>query len=226
MRNQWKLAFAVLSLLIALPAARAQAPDQIGPADRDPAFEQQGPPASPHRDGDWDGPRGGAWRGGFERGGWRGGRMAEMRGRRGGEFMLARLVSNPTMRDRLGVTADQAAKIRQQTADFRKAQIRNRAGLEIKRLELRELLAADNPDRGAIDRKLQEISTAQLAQSKSTIDFRLDMRNALTPEQRQKLQQMREQRRRGPAGPRGGARGAQPNRPPQPPSPQDQSDGE
>lgn len=137
--------------------------------------------------------------------------------------MLARLVSNPTMRDRLGVTADQAAKIRQETADFQKAQIRNRADLQIKRLELRELLAADNPDRSAIDRKLQEIGAAQLTESKSSIDFRLDMRNALAPEQRQKLEQMHEGARRGPRG-RGGT---QPDRRPQaPPAPQDGSNGE
>jgi Spy/CpxP family protein refolding chaperone len=113
------------------------------------------------------------------------------------------------MRERLGITADQAAKIRLQTSEFRKAQIRSRAELQVKRLELNELLAAANPDRAAIDKKLEEISAAQLAQRKSEVDYRLRMRGTLTSEQRQKLQQMREEFRhrapegRGPQGPRG-----------------------
>jgi Spy/CpxP family protein refolding chaperone len=110
------------------------------------------------------------------------------------------------MRQKLGITEEQAAKIRLQTSEFRKAQIRSRADLQVKRLELNELLAAAKPDRAAIDKKLGEISAAQLAQSRSGVDYRLSMRDALTSEQRQKLQQMREElRHRGPEGrgPRG-----------------------
>jgi Spy/CpxP family protein refolding chaperone len=112
------------------------------------------------------------------------------------------------MREKLGITAEQTAKIRLQTSEFRKAQIRGRADLEVKRLELNELLAADNPDRAAINKKLEEISAVQLARRKSEVDYRLKMRDALTSEQRQKLQHMREEFRhrgpegRGPQGPR------------------------
>jgi Spy/CpxP family protein refolding chaperone len=112
------------------------------------------------------------------------------------------------MREKLGITAEQAAKIRLATSEFRKGQIRRRADLQVKRLELDELLAAANPDRAAIDKKLEEISAAQLAQRKSEVDYRLGVRSTLTNEQRQKLQQMREQFRhrapegRGPQGPR------------------------
>ena len=94
------------------------------------------------------------------------------------QFMLARMVSNPSFRERLGVTPEQAQKIRTQTFDFRKTQIRNRAELQVKRLELHELLSVDNPDRAAIDNKLQEISAVQLAGKKSAIDFHLAMRAA------------------------------------------------
>jgi Spy/CpxP family protein refolding chaperone len=132
-----------------------------------------------------------------------------MRGERwrGPEFELTRVLSNPAMREKLGITAEQAAKIRLATTEFRKAQIRGRADLEVKRLELGELLAADNPDRAAINKKLEEISAAQLAQRKSGVDYFLKMRDTLTSEQRQKLQHMREEfrhrgpERRGPQGP-------------------------
>jgi len=139
------------------------------------------------------------------------------------EFGLARLLSNPNVRQQLGVTADQAAKIRQQESDFRKTEIRNRADLEIKRMDLNDLLSADKPDRSAIDSKLQEISAAQLALEKSKIDNRLTMRDALTPAQRQKLQQMMMQRRQpmpggnaAPRGPRGGGGSGGPGAAPPP----------
>ena len=172
-------------------------------APGEPAATSQGP------DG---GPRG--WRG-RERRGW-GGRMG-MRGPGMGlrEFELGRLLSDPNLRQQLGVTADQAAKIRQQESDFRKAEIRNTADLQIKRMDLNDLLSADKPDRAAIDSKLQEVGAAQIALEKSAIDHRLNMRDALTPAQRQRLQQIMTQRRLpatggpvpGGTAPQGGGRG-------------------
>jgi Spy/CpxP family protein refolding chaperone len=126
-----------------------------------------------------------------------------------GNFGLGRLLTDPTVRQQLGVSADQAAKIRQQESDFRKAGIRNRADLQIKRMDLNDLLSAEKPDRAAIDSKLQEIGAAQIAMEKSMIDNRLNMREALTPVQRQKLEQMMAQRRQPmAAGPTPGANGA------------------
>lgn len=113
---------------------------------------------------------------------------------RGGPGMgLAFLANNPEMRQKLGITEEQAAKIRQQTLDFRKAEIRNRADLQIKRLDLHNLMAADTPDRAAIDRTLQEVGAAQMALEKSAVDFHIAMRTALTPEQREKLKAMRDE---------------------------------
>ena len=109
------------------------------------------------------------------------------------QFMLARLVSNPSFRERLGITPEQALKIRTQTSDFRKKQIRNRAELQVKHIELRDLLSADKPDRAAIDKKLQEISAVRLDGATSRVDFHLAMHEALTLEQKQKLHQMREE---------------------------------
>jgi Spy/CpxP family protein refolding chaperone len=129
-------------------------------------------------------------------------------GRRRGEFGLARLLSDPAIREKLGITAEQVGAIRKQESDFRKAQIRERADLEVKRVDLKDLLDADKPDRAVIDSKLQEISTARLAVEKSATHYRLTMREAITSEQREKLHQLMSERWRhegGPAhtGPRG-----------------------
>jgi Spy/CpxP family protein refolding chaperone len=135
--------------------------------------------------------------------GWGGGHRMGMH-RWGGRGMgMAFLVNNPEMRKRLGITDEQAAKIRQQSLDFRKAEIRSRADLQVKRLDLHSLLAAETPDRAAIDTALQEVGATQMALQKTTIDFHLAMRGALTPEQRQKLIEMREEFQHHGAGPHG-----------------------
>jgi Spy/CpxP family protein refolding chaperone len=216
MHTRSKAAVAVLAFAIASfpsfaqtfqqgpPPGQSQGPDGIGPRG----------PMRQMRPGEPRGPRG--------RMGMRGWSMGER------EFGLGRLLSNPDVRQQLGVTAAQAATIRQQESDFRKTQIRNRADLEIKRMDLNDLLSADKPDRSAIDSKLQEISAARLAMEKSAIDYRLTMRDALTPAQRQKLQQMMAQRRgpepagnAAPRGPRGEGRGGRRVAPP--PNPQGQA---
>jgi Spy/CpxP family protein refolding chaperone len=148
----------------------------------------------------------GQW--GHRQGGFGGG---ERMGRRGfgrgrGEFSLARLLKDPAIREKLGITAEQIGAIRKQESDFRKAEIRDRADLEVKRVDLKDLLEADKPDRAAIDSKLQEISTARLALEKSAIHYRLAMHEAITPEQREKIHQLMSERWRhggGPAHPGG-----------------------
>jgi Spy/CpxP family protein refolding chaperone len=137
------------------------------------------------------------------------------------EFGVARLLRDPELRKQVGITDEQAAALRQNLASFRKTEIQDRANLEVKRIDLQNLLAADNPDRAAIDSKLQEVGAAQLALEKAAIDYRLTMRNAISPAQREKLRQLlREQQRLGfgPAGrgPRGGMQS------PPPPNPQPQ----
>jgi Spy/CpxP family protein refolding chaperone len=161
--------------------------------------------------GDWgrsgrDGEERGRGRDGFGRG-----RGMRGRGMEGRQFGLGRMLNDPAIREQLGVSAEQAAKIRQQESDFRKTEIRGRADLQVKQIDLRDLLSADKPDRAAIDAKLQEISTSRLALQKSAITFRLNSREALTPAQREKLHQImrdRHQPQGGRGGPHGGPNGA------------------
>jgi Spy/CpxP family protein refolding chaperone len=168
------------------------------------------------------------------------GPMGRERGERGGRwgherhFSLARVLSDPEIQQKVGVTADQVAKIRQEESTFRKTEIRQRADVAVQRIDLRDLMAAQTPDRSAIDAKLQQISSAQLALEKARVDFRLNMKQALTPEQREKLRQaLRErwQARRGADEGRPGARWQQrgPDQPVgqlEPPAPLQPDDGE
>ncbi len=198
MRIHSKVALALVSLAVSLPlafgqnAAPASAPPPP-PSQSQAAPNQQFRHHSMHqqpmnRPGPWD------------RGDMRWGHGMH----RHHEFMLARLANNPAFRERIGMTPQQAQKIRTETFDFRKTEIRNRADLQVKKLELGELLSAETPDRGAINSKLEEISAAKLTQAKAAVNFHLDMRDALTPDQKLKLQEMRQQffqHRFGPGGP-------------------------
>jgi Spy/CpxP family protein refolding chaperone len=204
MRIYSKLALAsltfLLTLSLAIPFAFAQnAPSEAPPPPPVAANGQSQQNAMPGRmngpmnrsmNGSMPGPmarRQWARHNRFQRTRWRG------MHRRNRQFMLARLVRNPSFRQRLGISDEQAQKIRTQTFDFRKAEIRNRADVDVKRLELRSLLSAQNPDRSAIDKTLQELSDVRLTQEKAAVDFHLTMRAALTPDQWQKVRQMRQE---------------------------------
>jgi len=199
MKIHSKAAIALLALIISAPFALAQDPQQ-GPGP-----EQMGPP-----DGQGPGPQF-AYRERFEgrddedgrnvtyQGDVRWGR--ENGGMEGGGdehpgHMLDRLVSNPELREKLGISADQAAKIRHQFLAFRIAEVRYQAEADVKRIELRDLLSADNPDKAAIDSKVDEIGAARLAAAKARVDFGLSMRDALTPDQRAKLKELMRKRSR------------------------------
>jgi len=140
----------------------------------------------------------------------------------GGAPGLARVVNNPSMRQQLGITDEQVAKFHQQQEDFQKAGIQNRATMQVKRMELNDLLRADKPDRAAIDRKLAEVNAMQAASEKANIDHLLATRSLLTPEQQAKLKQMMQNR---PGMGPGGRGGRGQSGPPQP-QPQKQPGGE
>lgn len=191
MRIYQKLALASLTLSLAIPLAFAQNATPQAPPPPSAAngqFQQNAMPGPMNRS--------------MARNRWarqrRFQRAARQRGmhRRNRRFMLARMVKNPAFRQQLGISDEQAQKITTQTFEFRKAEIQNRADVSVKRLELKNLLSAQNPDRGAIDKTLQEISEARLTQQKAAVDFHLNMRASLTADQWQKLRQMRREFRR------------------------------
>lgn len=109
----------------------------------------------------------------------------------------AMLLRDPAIQERLGITPEQAARLQAQQRAFVKAMIRNRAELQVKRIELAELLAAEKPDRELIEKKLGALNQAQFAMRRSAIENRLAVREMFTPEQRQKMRQLFWEMRRG-----------------------------
>lgn len=108
--------------------------------------------------------------------------------------LLDYLWYDPAVVQQLGITAAQAEQLRTLRREAAKVRIRQRADMALKQVELRELLAAETPDRALIETKLREISDLQHALLKSRIDSRLALQDVLTPEQRTKLRALRGQR--------------------------------
>lgn len=98
------------------------------------------------------------------------------------------------MMEELGLTDQQRQQMRALHSEHRKAAIRSRADLELKRLELNELLEADEPNQPALDNTIRELNDLRAASFKRRIDQRLAFRRLLTPEQRTKLRSVREHR--------------------------------
>lgn len=182
MGNYSKAPFAVLVLALSCSPLLAQEGPPDPPAEHQGArdgFGSRGPMRSGEDQGRW-----GHRHSGFGRDG--------RNGRRHSGF--ARLLNDPSVRQQVGITDEQIVTIRKQELDLRKTEIRGRADLEVKRMDLNALLAADKPDRAAINAKLQEISAAQLSLQKSAIDYRLTMREAISPAQREKIRQLMRER--------------------------------
>jgi len=139
-----------------------------------------------------------------------------MMGPRGG-------MAPPDPEAELGLSEEQLSQLRALRSEAAKAGLRARTDMQLKQMELEELLEAEEPNEAAIQSKLRELSDARHALMQQRITNRLAMRRVLTPEQRAKWNKMRRhfarrgmmQRFRGQRGfgPRGrGQRGFRPGR--------------
>lgn len=103
--------------------------------------------------------------------------------------------SPPSWQEQLGLTEEQMTKLRALHFENAKSGLRARSDVLLKRLELEELLQADEPDKAALDQKLRALSDARAVLLRQQIENRLAVRRLLTPEQRTKLRQLLMQRR-------------------------------
>ncbi len=101
---------------------------------------------------------------------------------------------DPAMREELGLTEEQQSKLRSLGFDAAKSGLRTRTDLQIRRIELEELLQQDTPDKVELDKRIKALTDAQTAMTRQRIEHRLAFRNVLTPEQRTKLRGLMEKR--------------------------------
>ena len=91
----------------------------------------------------------------------------------------------------LELTSEQIKKIKVMHLDMAKETVRLRSDLELKQLEMRELMSVDEPDLRLIEAKIDEMALLRTELQKKHIEHQLAVRNILTPEQRAKLELMR-----------------------------------
>lgn len=131
---------------------------------------------------------------------------------------LLALLDNDRVRTELGLSDQQADRLRQIIVDAEKSSVKTRAEMEVRGIEFRELLRADNPDRATVLKKAQEISNLRGEMMKQHVEALLAAKTVLTPEQQKKIRKFMESHRgREFRGERFGERPRGPGRPPEPP---------
>lgn len=136
---------------------------------------------------------------GLDHGIWRSS-LLEDRGQFGVERLLAFLDSERVI-IYLGLTDPQVRRLRQVVVETEKANLKIRAEIEVRRIELREALRADKPDRDEILKKVQEISDLRGESMKHNVEAILAAKTILSPEQQRKVFSILENRQGGgPAG--------------------------
>ena len=110
----------------------------------------------------------------------------------GGAEHLLRLAEDPRVRMFLGLTDEQVSRLHKIGVDAEKSSVQSQADLELRHIELRELLRADNPDHDAIMQKIDEANALQGKMEKQHVETLLSARSVLTPEQLKKVKEFME----------------------------------
>lgn len=87
------------------------------------------------------------------------------------------------MMAKLNLTEDQRAQVQKIRFDLQKKQTALQSKIKIARLEIQELFAAASPDKGAIEKKMKEVSDLQLQEKLNGLDHMFAVKAILTPEQ-------------------------------------------
>ena len=136
---------------------------------------------------------------GMGRRGERGMRMGEF-GRGGGRAIYRRalaLLDNDRVKAALGLTDEQTSGLRSLAVETEKATVKTDADIEVKGIELRELLRADQPDSDSVIKKAEEISTLRGDLMKQHMEALLKAKSILRPEQQKKIRAFLEERSAG-----------------------------
>jgi len=128
--------------------------------------------------------------------GMRGNSLREHRNHPGVERLLA-LLESDRIRIYLRLADPQVERLRQIVVETEKANVKTRAEIEVRGIELREALRADKPDRDEILKKVQEISDLRRETMKHNVEAILAAKAVLSPEQQRRLLSLLENRHEG-----------------------------
>jgi len=107
---------------------------------------------------------------------------------------IVRLKKHARLREYLGLTDEQVGRLHKLGVESQMASVQTRADMELRHIELSELLRADNPDHDAIMQKLDEANALRGKMEKQHVETLLSARSVLTPEQLKKVKAFMENR--------------------------------
>lgn len=105
------------------------------------------------------------------------------RGHRGQDFIQA-----------LNPTAEQMEKIKALRLDHARQMAQLHANLKIAQLELRSAMDQDSPQMADVKTRVAEVNRMRAQIMEKNVEMRLNLKNLLTPEQKEKLKELRQQR--------------------------------
>ncbi len=94
------------------------------------------------------------------------------------------------MKKNLELTDEQTAKIMDIVTETRKKNVRVRADLRVAKIELGQLLTKTEVDKAAVNQKVTQIAQATQQMMRNMTDTFFEVREVLTPEQREKAKPM------------------------------------
>jgi Spy/CpxP family protein refolding chaperone len=97
------------------------------------------------------------------------------------------LLDSDRIRTYLRLEDSQVERLRQIVLEAEKANVKIRAEIEVRSIELREALRADKPDRDEILKKVQEIADFRGEMMKHNVQAILAAKAVLSPDQQRKL---------------------------------------
>jgi len=95
--------------------------------------------------------------------------------------------------DMLDVSREQAKKLKALYREHKRKKVQLKAQAELLRLDLQELLDAEEPDLTAIERKVKELAKVKAERMLECIKGGLEVRKILSPEQLEKLHELSKQ---------------------------------
>jgi Spy/CpxP family protein refolding chaperone len=97
-------------------------------------------------------------------------------------------------KDEIGLTAEQVGKIEKMTELFHEAAIKKQAEIKIKGLKVRSYLKEEQVDRKKMEIMIREIAKMKTDMQVDHMNYLLDLKDLLTPEQIAKIESLKKER--------------------------------
>jgi Spy/CpxP family protein refolding chaperone len=97
-----------------------------------------------------------------------------------------------SVKDKIGLTADQEEKIENLMLDYEAFSIRNSGEIKIKELRFASYLRSGEMDRNEVAKHIREISKEKTDMIVRHLNHVLDLKEILTPDQRRKMAELRD----------------------------------